>query len=182
MPTWGTVLSPDQLDDLVALISSWREGTAVVPSFSATDLIARAIFALDQGDPSSAKLHIQHALEVVTGAGAEVLKNAAAQIDAGDLEGAGETLKALQAQWPMGDPASGAVVYSANCAPCHGLQGEGGIGKPLNNNAWLAGQTNAQLVEFVLTGRPGTAMAGFKGRLEETQIADVIAFLRLWQK
>jgi mono/diheme cytochrome c family protein len=29
MPTWGTVLSPDQIDDLVALIGLWREGGSV---------------------------------------------------------------------------------------------------------------------------------------------------------
>ena len=26
MPTWGTVLSPEQIGDLVALIAAWRDG------------------------------------------------------------------------------------------------------------------------------------------------------------
>ena len=30
------------------------------------------------------------------------------------------------------------------------------------------------------TGRPGTAMAGWKDRLTEAEIADIIAFLRTW--
>lgn len=182
MPTWGTVLSPSQLDDLVALIAAWRGGEEITPSFSITDLIQRALFALTQDDPSSAKLHVSRAIEVAAGAGITILQNAAAQLDAGDLQGAQATLQELQAQWPLGDPASGAILYSANCAACHGAQGEGGIGKTLHPDSWITEQTNAQMVEFVLKGRPGTAMAGFDGRLAETEVADIVAFLRLWQK
>jgi cytochrome c553 len=35
---------------------------------------------------------------------------------------------------------------------------------------------------MISQGRPGTAMAGFADRLSETEIANIIAFLRLWQK
>jgi cytochrome c1 len=35
-------------------------------------------------------------------------------------------------------------------------------------------------VKFVLAGRPGTSMAGFEGRLTEDQLADLVAFLHLW--
>jgi cytochrome c oxidase cbb3-type subunit 3 len=182
MPTWGTVLSPSQLDDLVALLAAWRSGEEVAPSFSVTELIQRALFALSQDDPSSARLHVSRAIEAAAGAGAAVLQNAAAQLEAGDLQGAQATLQELQAQWPLGDPASGALIYSANCGACHGVQGEGGIGKTLHPDPWIEEQSNAQLVEFVLKGRPGTAMAGFEGRLSETETADVVSFLRLWQK
>jgi cytochrome c oxidase subunit 2 len=102
-------------------------------------------------------------------------------IAAGDLPGATAALKALQAEWPLGDPAEGAVVYSANCAACHGVQGEGGLGTALQNNTFVQSQTNRQMLEFLLAGRAGTAMAGFSGRLDDTQIANVISILRLWQ-
>jgi mono/diheme cytochrome c family protein len=182
MPTWGTVLSPGQLQDLVALIAAWRGGESVTPAYSATDLIQRASFALSQEDPSSAKLHIERAIEVTTGRGAEVLENVRAQLDSGDLQGAQVTLSDLQAQWPIGDIASGAILYSANCAACHGIQGEGGIGLALFQSTWIQEQSNAELVQFILDGRPGTAMAGFDGRLNESETADIVAFLRLWQK
>lgn len=182
MPTWGTVLSPSQLDDLVALISAWRSGEAVTPAFSATDLIERALFALSQDDPASAELHIQRAMEVSTGAGLDVLRNILAQLSSGDLQGAAVSLEELKSRWPMGDVSSGAILYSANCAACHGIQGEGGVGKTLFQNEWVDGQTNAQLVEFIQAGRPGTAMAGFEGRLNESETADIVSFLRLWQK
>ncbi|HEX6304004.1 MAG TPA: cytochrome c, partial [Anaerolineales bacterium] len=182
MPTWGTVLSPSQLNDLVALIAAWRAGESVTPSYSATDLIQRASFALSQEDPSSAKLHVERAIEVTTGRGAEVLENVLAQLDSGDIQGAQVTLLELQGQWPIGDVASGAILYSANCAACHGVQGEGGIGLPLFQSTWIQEQSNAELVQFLFHGRPGTAMAGFDGRINETEAADLVAFLRLWQK
>lgn len=182
MPTWGTVLSPKQLDDLVALISAWRNGQQISPAFSVTDLISGAIYALSQNDPDSAEIEIERALNLTSGAAAEVLLNAQAQLNAGDQTGARATLKALQSQWPLGDANAGAVVYNTQCAPCHGSQGEGGIGKPLHPSTFIQSQKNEQLIEFIKTGRPGTAMAGFEGRLSETQIADVIAFLRSWQK
>jgi mono/diheme cytochrome c family protein len=181
MPTWGTVLSPNQVEDLIALIDAWREGAQVQPNFSITNLLENAIFSLGQDDPASAALQVERALTVASGASAEVLRNAAAQLASGDNAGALETLTALQEQWPMGDPTSGAAVYSTYCTPCHGSQGEGGIGVALNPNPFVQANTNAQMVEFLLAGRPGTAMAGFKGRLDEGQLADVIAFLRLWQ-
>jgi cytochrome c oxidase cbb3-type subunit 3 len=181
MPTWGTVLSPEQIEDLVALIAAWRVGTPVSPEFSVPDLLVSAVYALNQGDPASARLQIEHARSVVTGASLDVLDSARSQIDSGDPGGALQTLTALQAQWPLGDPAQGAAVYSANCAACHGVQGGGGIGLPLNPSKFIQSQSNADLLAFLEAGRPGTAMAGFKGRLAESDLANVIAFLRLWQ-
>jgi len=181
MPTWGTVLSPNQVEDLLALIGAWREGADVQPEFSVTNLLENAIFALSQDDAESAALQINRALAIAQGAGAEVLRNAAAQLVSGDHTGALVTLQALHDQWPMGNATVGASVYSTYCAPCHGTQGEGGIGVALQPNEFIQTHNNAELVEFILAGRPGTAMASFKGRLAETEIADVIAFLRLWQ-
>jgi mono/diheme cytochrome c family protein len=181
MPTWGTVLSPNQIEDLVALIAAWRAGTPVSPEFSVPNLLASAVYALNQGDPASARLQIDHARSVAAGASLNVLDSARSQIDSGDLGGALQTLTVLQEQWPLGDPTQGAAVYSANCAVCHGVQGGGGIGLPLNPSKFIQSQSNADLLAFIQAGRPGTAMAGFNGRLAETDLANVIAFLRLWQ-
>ncbi|MEJ2707567.1 MAG: c-type cytochrome [Anaerolineales bacterium] len=182
MPTWGTVLSPNQIDDLVALIDDWRSGVSVQPAFSVTQLLDAAAFSLREGDKPSAKLQIKRALGIVRDPSAEILNNAVSQLDSGDLAGASSTIQALRDQWPLGDATRGAQTYSASCAPCHGVQGEGGIGKPLHANAFIQSQTNSELVDFILSGRPGTAMAGFKDRLDEEEIANVIAFLRLWQQ
>jgi mono/diheme cytochrome c family protein len=182
MPTWGTVLSPAQLEDLVALIGAWRQGQQVAPSFSVTDLLDRALFALTQNDPASAKLQAGRALGLTSGVSADVLRSALAQIEAGDLQGASASLQTLKDQWPLGDPATGAALYTANCQACHGPQGEGGIGLPLQPSAFVQSQNNSELVKFIGDGRPGTAMAGFTGRMSEAEMADLVAFLREWQK
>jgi mono/diheme cytochrome c family protein len=181
MPTWGTVLSPNQVEDLIALVNEWRKGAAVQPAFSIAQLLDAAAFSLEQNDPASARLQVERALSVAAGPGAEVLRNAKAQLEASDAAGALKTVSLLRQEWPIGDPTSGAAVYSQFCAPCHGVEGQGGIGVALNPNEFVGANLNAQLVEFLLAGRSGTAMAGFKTRLNDTQIADVIAFLRLWQ-
>jgi cbb3-type cytochrome c oxidase subunit III len=181
MPTWGTVLSPNQIEDIVTLIAAWRTGTPVSPEFSVPDLLASALYGLDQQDPASASLQIERARSVVVGAPQDVLDTAGRLIDSGDLAGAIQTLEALLAQWPLGDPAKGAEVYSASCAACHGVQGAGGIGLPLNPSPFVQSQSNADLLAFLQAGRPGTAMAGYLDILPETDLANVIAFLRLWQ-
>ena len=39
-------------------------------------------------------------------------------------------------------------------------------------------KTDAQLQEIILKGRPGTAMVGFEGALNATQMAGLLAYLR----
>ena len=181
MPTWGTVLAPNQIEDLIALVDDWREGIKVDAAFSVTDLIGSAIFSLEEEDPESAALHVTRALTVADGTGAEVLRNVAAQLLADDNTGALATLTALQEQWPLGDPVAGGEIYSTYCLPCHGAQGEGGIGPAMQPNVFIQETINADLVEFMLDGRAGTAMAGFDGRLSEEELANLVAFLRTWQ-
>jgi len=182
MPTWGTVLSPAQIDDLVALIAAWREGHSVSPAYSTGDLLDLALFALSQNDPASARLHLSRAMEVNTGRTAGLLREIEAQVAAGDEAGASEALAALQRDWPPGDSQAGAAIYADQCAACHGNQGEGGVGKPLQSNAFIQDQTNADLVAFLQEGRAGTAMTGFADRLSEQEIADVVAWLRTLQE
>ncbi len=116
MPTWGTVLSPAEIDDLVALFATWRQGEAA---------------ALPE---------------------------------------------------PVSGPAaSGEELYSANCAACHGQEGEGGIGTVLQDNDFISGQTDEALIDFLLAGREGTIMAGFEGRLGSEEVALIVDLIRNWQ-
>jgi hypothetical protein len=55
------------------------------------------------------------------------------------------------------------------------------VGRKLKPNQFVQDSTNADLFQFLLIGRTGTAMRGWDGRLTESQLADVIAFLRTWQ-
>jgi len=182
MPTWGTVLSPHQVENLIALIDSWRQGEEVVAPFNITDLINDSIFSLQQDDVDSALLQVNRALELMPeGPGKELMRNAASQLNLGDSTGALATLTILRDQWPIGDPVNGATLFNTYCQPCHGANGEGGVGAQLQPNEFVQSNTNADLVAFIQEGRQGTAMAGFSTRLTEQEIADIVAHLRTWQ-
>lgn len=182
MPTWGTVLSPNQVEDLIALVDAWREGQDVEAAFNVTDLLERAIYSLQTEDLDSAMMQVNRAIAITDGDAAEILRNADAKLVSGDTVGAIAILENLQQEWPIGDAALGAETYATSCRPCHGEEGEGAGAFPqLNPNEFIQSNTNAELVAFILQGRVGTAMAGFQGRLSDDEIANVVAFLRLWQ-
>ncbi len=181
MPTWGTVLSPNQIEDIVALIDSWRQGKTVQASFDINEAISAAMFSLQNNDLGSALIQTQRAISVAPPVAAEILTNVEAQLKDNDTVGAQKNLQYLLDNWPIGDPSNGQTLYAKKCSPCHGNDGQGGVGKKLHPNEFIQSQKNADLVQFILTGRPGTAMAGFKGRLSDTELADIVAFLRTWQ-
>lgn len=69
-----------------------------------------------------------------------------------------------------GDPASGATVYAAECASCHGADGTGGSGPN------ITGEDEAEeIAEYVLFGEGD--MPAFDGDLTDQEIADVVAYV-----
>lgn len=56
MPTWGTVLSPDQINDLVAMLALWREGEGVEISAEPTET---ALSGLEIYDEKCAGCHAE---------------------------------------------------------------------------------------------------------------------------
>lgn len=56
------------------------------------------------------------------------------------------------------EAAQGLVQFRRTCAVCHGQNAEGmpRLGKNLHNNAFVAGQTDEALVQFLIEGRPAT--------------------------
>lgn len=80
-------------------------------------------------------------------------------------------------------------IYDANCARCHGKQGEGGIGPVLNDQSKLFVHLSPQYIRNVLfsggryvCGNPKSVMPVWDqangGSLNYEQINDLIAFLR----
>lgn len=177
MPTWGTVLSPRQIDDLVALLMAWRDGQVVAPAIPLSKHLASALFALQQFDPVDAEFHLTAALDQATREQAAEIQAALDLIRANDRAGAEARLLALLPPEEVGKE-----LYAAYCASCHAADGTGGIGKNLRDNAFIQSKSDEDLIAFILTGRPGTAMDGFEGILSPEQLSNVAALIRAWQK
>lgn len=71
----------------------------------------------------------------------------------------------------------GEVVYNKACAACHGMKGEGGVGKAIAGSAIAMGAINTHM-EVVINGVPGSAMQAFGNQLSDIESAAVLTFQR----
>jgi cytochrome c oxidase subunit 2 len=96
-------------------------------------------------------------------------------------EAAAAAAASAEQEWSMKDLiARGETVYQANCSACHGPTGAGipgafpaMTGSPIINNADPAGH-----IDIVVNGKAGTAMAAFKGQLNDVDLAAVVTYER----
>ena len=80
-----------------------------------------------------------------------------------------------------GDARLGRILYQAQCAACHGRQGQGGIGTRLDSPGFLAVASDAFLARTLMHGRANTAMPSWR-QLGSQGMSDVLAFLRSWHE
>ena len=66
------------------------------------------------------------------------------------------------------DVAQGAKTFRSHCASCHGLHGEGGIGPRLASGRFYHGSTDADLLNNISNGIPGTGGGYVFGRRSVT--------------
>jgi len=85
-----------------------------------------------------------------------------------------------------GDSEKGKDLFRESCQHCHGFTGKGDgemaeylEPRPSNlaSNA-IQAKPDKELKDVILKGRAGTAMVGFEGALEESQLTDLLAYLR----
>ena len=93
-----------------------------------------------------------------------------------------------------GDPAKGQALFVQTCSACHGPDAKGlpGLGKDMTTSAFIKGQTDPQLVDFVKKGRPASDPAnttkvdmppkGGNPAMTDAQIGDVVAYIRSLQR
>ena len=83
------------------------------------------------------------------------------------------------------DTTAGEELWGANCAMCHGVNGEGVSAPSLNSQEFLTGTTDEQMDHLISNGVQGTAMPawseGSGGSLTEQEIRDIVAYVRSWQ-
>lgn len=177
MPTWGTVLSPQQIDDVVALIAAWREGQTVMPLISLRRHLRSALFAVQQFDQPDALFHLRAALAQASAADATDIQAVIDLLIQKDWAGAQARLLTVLPPEEIGQE-----LFVLNCAACHGVQGTGGLGKNLHDNTFIQSQSDEELIAFLLKGRAGTAMDGFEGILAPEDLGYLVTLIRSWQK
>lgn len=72
----------------------------------------------------------------------------------------------------------GKNIYQTQCAACHGMEGQGGVGLPLKGSSVVVGKPIERHIKLVLNGVPGTAMQAFAAQLNEKDLASVITYER----
>ncbi len=73
----------------------------------------------------------------------------------------------------------GAILYQQNCAVCHGVNGDGGVGIPLNLPDFLAVASDDYLRNTLRVGRPGRVMPAFPN-FSDAEVDAVIEYIRGW--
>jgi cytochrome c oxidase subunit 2 len=74
--------------------------------------------------------------------------------------------------------AKGQQIYESRYAACHGLQGEGGVGKPIKGSKIAMGPI-ADHIDIIVNGSANNPMmAAYKDQLSEVEMAAVITYQR----
>ncbi|MCS6934910.1 MAG: c-type cytochrome [Chitinophagales bacterium] len=71
----------------------------------------------------------------------------------------------------------GAEIYKANCAACHGGQGEGGVGPNLTDKYWLHGGSLSDIFKSVKYGWPAKGMKAWQADLTPLQMKNVVSYI-----
>lgn len=76
--------------------------------------------------------------------------------------------------------AAGAKIFRSHCGECHGVHGEGGRGPTLASGVFYHGSTDADLMQNISDGIPGTAMPGVF--FSPVQVRQIVAYVRSLQQ
>ena len=72
---------------------------------------------------------------------------------------------------------AGKAIFTANCAACHGANGEGTIGPNLTDRSWLHGGEIKDLFKTIKYGVPEKGMVPWEQTLTPGQIAEVASYI-----
>jgi cytochrome c oxidase cbb3-type subunit III len=104
---------------------------------------------------------------------------AASLIVLAPIASSGQTRPAQRPARPTmsNDAVEGRRVFDAQCAWCHGNEGDGGMGPNLHGTLRHATSLTS-IVDIVTNGIPGTDMPGFRGPLTERSIRQIAAYVQ----
>lgn len=211
MPTWGSVLSPAQIEDLIAYIRSWeKEAPVAMANLGGDAKRGEAIFTATcvtchglAGEGTDIAPSLVEA-EILADSEAVYTAISEGQLEAGmptwgqvlspaEINDVIAYLSALKAGGiSVEDTATeekedaslkaAEFLYVQQCATCHGFAGEGRDDKPpLANNEFIQSNDDETILNIIANGRANTAMEGFSGELTEEEMRLLIQFVRTWQ-
>jgi cytochrome c oxidase cbb3-type subunit 3 len=73
--------------------------------------------------------------------------------------------------------ANGKTVYATNCAPCHGVNGEGTVGPNLTDEFWLHGGGVKDIFKSIKYGVPEKGMVSWEKNLSSKNIAELSNYI-----
>ncbi len=73
---------------------------------------------------------------------------------------------------------AGATHYAAQCAVCHGAEGQGLIGPNLTDAYWVHGASNAALFDVITKGVLEKGMPGFEPIFSPEARGELVAFIK----
>lgn len=76
------------------------------------------------------------------------------------------------------DIAAGQQLFSSNCAPCHGAQGQGSVGPNLTDDYWLHGGQVKAIFSTIKYGVPEKGMKSWKDDFSPKQLAQLTSFIK----
>lgn len=82
-----------------------------------------------------------------------------------------------------GNLTRGEELYTATCLACHGDEaGVGGVAEapPHHADGHTWHHPDAQLIDWILNGKPFTAMPGFGEQLSREDAAAILAYIKTW--
>ncbi|GMR09302.1 MAG: hypothetical protein BMS9Abin28_0120 [Anaerolineae bacterium] len=213
MLAWGDLglLTNRQIDEMVAMIRGWEPTAPESPGILAPDSPSSAAGEPEQGEALFAQFCSGcHGFTGEAAVGeAFILRDAVGSLDdvtlTRQIRGGSSAmppfhavlttddisdLLALMRTWHAGpEPAatpivlSGEEVFARVCARCHGPDGDGGIGPPLNSREFLAANDDPAIEQWIARGTLGTSMLswGDLGLLTPEQISELVDFIRAWE-
>ncbi len=194
MPTWGKVLSPEQINAVVAYIRQWQTSAATTKAPTAAPTVAPTAVPATKAPVATAAPTTSSSAPTVAPT-TEASEPPQPNCGKSDCTKPGPAI----AQNLKGDATAGAKVFVDNCEKCHGKDGAKGIDNPGSTDGTVpvlnpideafstkdAKAFAAQIDAFVEHGStpegssPKNVMDawGDSGKLTPQQIADVIAYV-----
>jgi cytochrome c oxidase cbb3-type subunit 3 len=209
MPTWGTVLSPVEIEDLVAYIRTWEIEVSVAmatlggdpargediftstcvachgPGGEGTDIAPTLVEApiLDEPDAVYTTISEGRLEDGMPGWGQVLapaeINDVIAYLSTLGAEGA---VSAAQPEDEAEDLGAAQLLFIRQCATCHGMTGEGKDQRPsLVANEYIQSNDDETVLSLIANGRADTAMEGFAPELSEEEMRQIVGLLRSWQ-